>query len=83
MKREIRINERGVNGITEQDDSGAVYWMGSKVHPCPMCGIAVTNVDHCGEFGNPECPTFGIGREAYEECFVQPTTPESGGSGDE
>lgn len=54
-----------VNGDVEIRD-GETYWMGSKVEKCPMCGIAPTNVDDCGEFGNPECPYFGIGREAYE-----------------
>ena len=55
-----------VNGRVEIGD-GHTYWLGTKVHPCPKCGIAPTNVDDCGEFGNPECPYFGIGREAYEE----------------
>lgn len=36
---------------------------------CPMCGVAPSNVDDCGEFGNPECPCFGIGREEYERRF--------------
>ncbi len=55
-----------VNGRVELGD-GHTYWLGTKVHPCPKCGVAPTNVDDCGEFGNPECPYFGIGREAYEE----------------
>lgn len=55
----IRRDEEEVNGITELKDDG-VYWMGTKVHPCPMCNVAPTNVDHCGEFGNPKCPYFGI-----------------------
>ena len=55
-----------VNVRVELGD-GHTYWLGTKVHPCPKCGIAPTNVDDCGEFGNPECPYFGIGREAYEE----------------
>lgn len=38
-----------------------------RVQVCPMCGVAPSNVDDCGEFGNPECPYFGIGREEYEK----------------
>src|SRR5678815_4622843 len=38
-----------------------------RVQVCPMCGVAPTNVDDCGEFGNPECPYFGIGLEDYEK----------------
>lgn len=34
-----------------------------RVKVCPMCGVAPSNVDDCGEFGNPECPYFGIGLE--------------------
>lgn len=59
--KEIRENEREVNGITEQGADGSVYWMGNKVMPCPDCGVAPTNVDHCGHFGDPMCPYFGIG----------------------
>jgi len=40
-----------------------------KVQVCPMCGVAPSNVDDCGEFGNPECPYFGIGLEEYEKRF--------------
>lgn len=40
-----------------------------RVQVCPMCGVAPSNVDDCGEFGNPECPYFGIGREEYEKRF--------------
>lgn len=36
---------------------------------CAKCGVAPSNVDDCGEFGNPECPYFGIGREEYEKRF--------------
>jgi hypothetical protein len=37
-----------------------------RVQVCGMCGVAPSNVDDCGEFGNPECPYFGIGREDFE-----------------
>lgn len=37
-----------------------------RVQACSMCGVAPSNVDDCGEFGNPECPYFGIGREESE-----------------
>lgn len=37
-----------------------------RVKVCPMCGVAPANVDDCGEFGNPECPYFGIELEEYE-----------------
>lgn len=40
-----------------------------RVMVCPMCGVAPSNVDDCGEFGNPECPYFGIGLEEYERRF--------------
>lgn len=60
--KEIRKSEREVNGKTEQTDDGSIYWMGTRVYPCPACGIAVTNVDHCGHFGDPNCPTFGVGK---------------------
>ena len=66
VMKEIRKDEREVNGKTMQDEDGSVYWMGSRVTPCPACGIAVTNVDHCGHFGDPDCPVWGIGREEYE-----------------
>ena len=45
---------------------GETYWMGTRVMPCPACGVAPTNVDDCGHFGDPDCPYFGIGREEYE-----------------
>lgn len=67
--KEIRESEREVNGITEQSHDGQVYWMGTKVMPCPDCGITVTNVDHCGKFGDPDCPVWGIGREKYERRY--------------
>ena len=38
-----------------------------RVQVCSMCGVAPSNVDDCGEFGNPECPYFGIGLEEYEK----------------
>lgn len=41
-----------------------------RVQVCSMCGVAPSNVDDCGEFGNPECPYFGIGLEAYEAKFA-------------
>jgi len=37
-----------------------------KVQVCDMCRVAPSNVDDCGEFGNPDCPYFGIGREEFE-----------------
>jgi len=40
-----------------------------KVAECPMCGISPSNVDDCGEFGDPDCPYFGIGREEFERRF--------------
>jgi len=43
-----------------------------KVQVCQMCGVAPSNVDDCGEFGNPDCPYFGIGREEYERRFSDP-----------
>ena len=60
------------NGKTEVID-GETYWMGTRVMKCPRCGIAPTNVDDCGEFGNPECPYFGIGLEEYEKKFGKAT----------
>lgn len=42
---------------------GLIYWLGTKVHPCRKCGVPATNVDDCGEFGNPDCPRFGVGRD--------------------
>lgn len=42
-----------------------------KVEVCEMCGVAPSNVDDCGEFGNPECPCFGIGIEEYEARYGQ------------
>lgn len=58
----------GVNGKVEVIN-GDKYWMGNKVEPCPKCGITVTNVDDCGEFGNPDCPAFGIGKEEYDKLY--------------
>jgi len=55
------LDIEGVNGKT--------YWMGNKVNKCPKCGIAPTAVDDCGEFGNPDCPCFGIGKEEYEKRY--------------
>ena len=37
-----------------------------RVQHCPKCGVAPSNVDDCGEFGDPDCPYFGIGREEFE-----------------
>ena len=42
-----------------------------RVKVCPMCGVAPSNVDDCGEFGNPECPYFGIGREEYDKLYKE------------
>ncbi len=54
-----------VNGEEIVKD-GKTYWMGTEVKPCTMCGKVVTAVDDCGEFGNPECPQFGIdGRKSH------------------
>jgi hypothetical protein len=61
----------GVNGKVEVVD-GETYWMGSKVEKCGKCGIAQTNVDDCGEFGNPDCPCWGIGREEYNKRYGKP-----------
>lgn len=36
-----------------------VMWEGSKVYACEKCGVCATNVDDCGEFGNPACPRWG------------------------
>lgn len=38
------------------------------VQVCPKCEVAPSNVDDCGEFGNPECPYFGIGEEERDLC---------------
>lgn len=48
-----------VNGKVEVRD-GVVYWMGTRVEPCPACGVAPTNVDDCGHFGDSYCPYFGV-----------------------
>ena len=48
-----------VNGEEVVKD-GKTYWMGTEVKACGMCGKVVTAVDDCGEFGNPECPQFGV-----------------------
>lgn len=66
--REYQDSIREVNGTVEIKD-GVTYWMGNRVNKCPKCGIAPTNVDDCGEFGNPECPYFGIGREEYDRIY--------------
>lgn len=60
---------RKANGKNNTENDGSIYWMGTKVMPCPACGIAVTNVDDCGHFGDPECPAFGIGIAEYERRF--------------
>lgn len=52
-------NKAEVNGEEVVKD-GKVYWMGTEVKACGMCGKVVTAVDDCGEFGNPECPQFGV-----------------------
>jgi hypothetical protein len=49
-----------------------------KVQVCQMCGVAPSNVDDCGEFGNPECPYFGIGREEYEQRQLTKNSSDSG-----
>lgn len=56
------------NGKVEKID-GETYWMGNRVMKCPKCETAPTNVDDCGEFGNPDCPYFGIGLEEYEKRY--------------
>ena len=65
MKKKLIRTENDPAGKLEVDENGGRWWMGKFVHPCPMCGIAVTNVDECGNFGDPDCPAFGIGRETY------------------
>ncbi len=55
-----------VNG-KEEIINGEKYWMGSKVSKCPLCGVAPTNVDDCGEFGNYYCPAFGVKGDQFEE----------------
>ena len=47
-----------------------------RVKVCPMCGVAPSSVDDCGEFGNPECPYFGIGREEYDKLLKEPDLQE-------
>lgn len=67
MRKLIHGNDHP-NGREEVDtETGDVYWMGSKVAKCPDCGVAPTNVDDCGHFGDPECPYFGIGLEEFEK----------------
>ena len=53
--------------------NGETYWMGNKVEKCSKCGVAPTNVDDCGEFGDPDCPYFGIGKEEYEKRYGRDT----------
>lgn len=62
----LLATDEDVNGKVETIN-GETYWMGNKVDKCPKCGIAPTNVDDCGEFGNPECPFFGIGLDEYKK----------------
>lgn len=56
------INERTDGEVKIID--GETYWMGNLVHKCPDCGVAPTNVDDCGHFGDPKCPYFGKDRDA-------------------
>lgn len=66
MRKLIRGDDHP-NGREEIDTkTGERYWMGSLVQKCPDCGIAPTNVDDCGHFGDPACPYFGIGLEEFE-----------------
>ena len=53
------IEIEGVNG-KEEVKNGKKYWMGNEVKPCSLCEVAPTNVDDCGQFGNPHCPCFGV-----------------------
>ena len=41
-----------------------------KVQVCPDCGIAPSNVDDCGHFGDCMCPYFGVG-EAEANKMVE------------
>jgi len=43
-----------------------------KVKVCSRCGVAPANVDDCGRFGDPECPYFGVGLEAYNKQESRP-----------
>lgn len=56
------VTKEDVNGEEHVDEQGRKWWMGTLVHPCPACGVAPTNVDDCGHFGDPMCPYFGVGR---------------------
>lgn len=51
-----------------------------RVQVCQMCGVAPSNVDDCGEFGNPDCPYFGIGREEFERRYPARPTHNGGES---
>jgi hypothetical protein len=56
------------SGLLEVDSTtGQHYWMGSRISACEACGVVVTNVDDCGHFGDPACPTFGRGVDPDEE----------------
>ena len=53
------IDKEEVNGEEVVKD-GKTFWMGTEIKPCPKCNKVVTAVDDCGEFGDPECPQFGV-----------------------
>lgn len=40
-----------------------------RVKRCSLCNVAPSNVDDCGAFGDPNCPYFGIGEEAYQDLI--------------
>jgi hypothetical protein len=66
--RKIISTDKDPDGRVEIDTkTGEKYWMGSLVQKCPDCGVAPTNVDDCGHFGDPDCPYFGIGLEEFEK----------------
>lgn len=66
--RKVISTDKDPDGRVEIDTTtGEKYWMGSLVQKCPDCGVAPTNVDDCGHFGDPECPYFGIGLEEFEK----------------
>ena len=55
-------NPLEAGGPVWKDADGNTFWGRNRVEPCPLCGVAPTNVDDCGCFGFPGCPAFGCGQ---------------------
>jgi hypothetical protein len=96
---EVVIDELDALAQPEPEGDRLFHWrnLGDgtpvQIQECHMCGIAPTNVDDCGRFGDPACPCFGVGKpepegptdeeieEWHSHCAYLTRSVDNGGAG--